>query len=166
MHKLCSITLRSSVEDLSVIRSQSWSSSDFPANAYLISWTKLEGTRPVSFASLVPFKKPSKFKLEITFIISFFCIMLLFQLNFNFRRIHSTFYCPKIIEIFSGLNFQNFDRRFCEIRWIWRNKNIRMEWEKYILLIFRTMTIISASFLVSCEKPQRNRLYSRYAMNI
>ena len=59
--------------------------------SYLISWTKLEGTRPVSFASLVPFKKPSKFKLEITFIISFFCIMLLFWIKFQFPSKSSEF---------------------------------------------------------------------------
>ena len=80
----------------------------YRANAYLISWTKLEGTRPVSFASLVPFKKPSKFKLEITFIISFFCIMLLFAITirfyFNFRRIHLIFY-QNLIETFIGLGY-------------------------------------------------------------
>ena len=77
-------------------------------NAYLISWTKLEGTRPVSFALLVPFKKPSKFKLEITFIISFFCIMLLFSITirfyFNFRQIHLMFY-QNLIKTFIGLGY-------------------------------------------------------------
>ena len=144
------------------------------ANAYLISWTKLEGTRPVSFASLVPFKKPSKFKLEITFIISFFCIMLLFWIKFQFPSKSSEFILsPKFPANGQWTQFSNVDSRSGSNE-LWKasslitnlvnpvpDNKIRMKMGFFLIRTFRKMTIISASFLVSCDKnPSKSALFT------